>query len=110
MIKLWAAVFQIRKDALARIEETKSPRISNLLAITANHRELWKECFHDPELARVIHPAADLEKQPVTPAEEFFMSMMISHTSSTYEALKEELLTKQDRFSRDKDGYLSKTW
>jgi hypothetical protein len=29
------------------------------------------------------------------------MSMMISHTSSTYEALKDELLTKQDGFRRD---------
>jgi hypothetical protein len=37
---LWAAVFQIRKDVLARIEETKARRISNLLTITANHREL----------------------------------------------------------------------
>jgi hypothetical protein len=98
---LWAAAFSIHKDAKARIEETKARRISNLLAITANHRELWKECFQNPELARVIDPAADVEKRPVTSSEEFFMSMMISHTSSTYEALKDELLTKQDGFRRD---------
>ncbi|HEV2694290.1 MAG TPA: hypothetical protein VG347_15455, partial [Verrucomicrobiae bacterium] len=40
---LWAAVFAIRKDAKSRKEEAKARKISNLVAITANHRELWKE-------------------------------------------------------------------
>jgi hypothetical protein len=97
---LWFAAFSIYEDAKAR-------RVSNLLAITANHREVWKECFRNPELARVIDPAADVKKQPVTPAEEFFMSMVISHTSSTYEALKNELVTKQDGLRRDVRSFFS---
>lgn len=42
---LWAAVFAIRKDTKARIEDTKARKVANLLTITANHRELWKECL-----------------------------------------------------------------
>jgi hypothetical protein len=49
----------------------------------------------------VIDPVANVAKQPVTPAEEFFVSLVISHTSSVYEAIKDELLTKQEGLCRD---------
>ena len=56
--------------AVSLHSETKTRRIANLLAVTANYREVWKEFFRSPELARVIEPSADVAKQPVTPAEE----------------------------------------
>lgn len=87
--------------AVSLRSETKTRRVANLLTITANYRELWKEFFQWPELARVIDPAADVAKQPVTPDEEFFVGMVISHTSSVYEALKDELLIKQEGLRRD---------
>ncbi|HEV2695674.1 MAG TPA: hypothetical protein VG347_22475, partial [Verrucomicrobiae bacterium] len=98
---LWAAVFAIRKDAKSRKEEAKARKISNLVAITANHRELWKEYSNHPEYKRVLDPNANLDEQPITSAEETFMSMWISQTSSTYEALKDDLLTKLEGFKRD---------
>jgi hypothetical protein len=87
--------------------ETKTRRVANLLAITANYREVWKEFSHSPELARVIEPSADMAKQPVTPAEEFFVNMVILHTSSVYEALKDELVTKQEGLRRDVGMFFS---
>lgn len=97
---LWFTAVSLRS-------ETKTRRIANLLAITANHREVWKEFFRSPELARVIEPSADVSKQPVTPAEEFFMNMVISHTSSMYEALKDDLVIKQDGLRRDVQSFFS---
>ena len=91
---LWFTVISLRS-------ETKTRRVANLLTITANYREVWKEFFHSPELARVIEPSADVVKQPVTPAEEFFVNLVISHTSSVYEALKDELVIKQEGLRRD---------
>ena len=87
--------------------ETKTRRIANLLNITANYRELWEEFFQWPELVRVIDPAADVVKQPVTPDEEFFVNMVISHTSSVYEALKDELMTKQEGLRLDVKSFFS---
>ncbi len=66
----------------------KTRRVANLLTITANYREVWKEYLEFPELARVIQTEVDVAKHPVTPAEEFFVNMIISHISSVYEALK----------------------
>ena len=104
---LWFAAFSIHKDAKARRDEAKARQVANLLAITANHRELWKVPLLYPTLARVLDPAADVAEQPITPAERFFMSMAISHTSSTYEALQDELLTKQDGLRRDVRQFFS---
>ena len=93
--------------AVSLHSETKTRRVANLLTITANYREVWKEFFHSPELARVVDPLADVDKQPITPAERFFVNMVISHTSSVYEALKDELLTKQEGLRRDMRWFFS---
>ena len=97
---LWFTAVSLRS-------ETKTRRIANLLTITANHREVWKEFFGKPELARVIEPSADVRKLPVTPAEEFFVHLVISNTSSMYEALKDELVTKQEGLRRDVKSFFS---
>lgn len=104
---LWFTAFSIRKDAQARREEAKARRISNLLAITANYREIWKEFFSSLQLSRVIDPTADVATHPITPAEESFINLVISHTSSTYEALKEELLNRQEGLRRDVRSFYS---
>ncbi len=93
--------------AVSLHSETKTRRVANLLTITANYREVWKEFFRSPELARVIEPLADVAKRPVTSEEEFFVSMVISHTSSMYEALKDELVTKQEGLRRDVGSFFS---
>jgi hypothetical protein len=97
---LWFTAVSLRS-------ETKTRRVANLLTITANHREVWKEFFGKPDLARVIESSADVVKQPVTPAEEFFVNMIISHTSSVYEALKDDLLIKQENLRRDVKSFYS---
>ncbi len=97
---LWFTAVSLRS-------ETKTRRIANLLTITANHREVWKEIFLRPDLSRVLDDSADVAKQPVTPAERFFVNMIISHTSSVYEALKDELVTKQEGLRRDVKAFFS---
>ncbi len=97
---LWFTAVSLRS-------ETKTRRVANLLTITANYREVWKEYLEFPELARVIQTEVDVAKDPVTPAEEFFVNMIISHISSVYEALKDELVTKQEGLRRDVGSFFS---
>jgi hypothetical protein len=87
--------------AVSLHSETKTRRIANLLTITTNHRELWKELFHIPELTRVLDASADIAKQPVTPAEEMFVNMVILHINSVYYAMNDELLMKLEGLRRD---------
>src|ERR1035437_6916398 len=82
--------------------ETKTRRVANLLPIIANYLRSGKNSSVLRDWPRVIDPVANVAKQPVTPAEEFFVSLVISHTSSVvYEAIKDKLLTKQEGLRRD---------
>jgi len=81
--------------AVSLRSETKTRQISNQLAMTANHREVWKELFHRPELVRVIDASADLLNQVITPQEQEFVNLVVLQTSSVYEALKDGLVIKQ---------------
>lgn len=104
---LWFTAFSIRKDAQARKEETKARKVANLLAITANHREIWKEYLNNSNLARVREATVDLAQKPVTLAEESFVDLVISHTSSVFEALKDDLLTSQEGLRLDVRSFFS---
>ncbi|MDR3548572.1 MAG: hypothetical protein P4M11_09980 [Candidatus Pacebacteria bacterium] len=97
---LWIAIITLRSDA-------KAKRTSNLIALTANYIEIRKEHAHNPKLIRVDDPAADVEKQPVTPAEESFVCLAINHASSAYETLKDDLLVKQEGQRLDLKSFFS---
>jgi len=87
--------------AISLRSEAKTRRIANLLTVTANYREIWNGYSGNPELARVLDASADVEKQPVTPAEELFVEQIIFHISNVFYAMKDDLFIKQDGSRRD---------
>ena len=91
---LWFTAFSLRS-------ETKTRRVANLLTITANHREIWKEFLNNPKLARVRDAAADTAKQPVTDAERVFVNLVIQHINSVYYAMSDQLVVKYEGLARD---------
>lgn len=86
---------------------TKTQRIANLLALTSNHREVWREFFSNPELARVLDASADLTKDPITPGEQEFVNMVVLHISSAYESLRDELMVRQEGLGNDMRSFFS---
>jgi hypothetical protein len=91
---LWFTAFSLRS-------ETKTRRVANLLTITANHREIWKEFLNNQKLARVRDAAADMAKQPVTDAERVFVNLVIQHINSVYYATSDQLVVKYEGLRRD---------
>jgi hypothetical protein len=87
--------------AIAFRSETKTRRIANLLTITANHREIWKEFLNNPKLARVRDADADMVKQPVTDSERVFVTLVILHMSSVFHAMSDQLVVKVEGLRRD---------
>lgn len=93
--------------AVALRSETKTRRIANLLTITGNYREIWKVFLDMPVLSRVIDPAADVAKQPVTPAEELFVGLIISHLNTVFYAMNDALVIEWDGLRRDVRSFFS---
>jgi len=80
--------------------ETKTRRISNLLQITSNHREIWLEYLTNPKLSRIKDVAPDVLKQPITDAERIFITAIILHVNSVFYANRNHLVTKYDESLR----------
>lgn len=82
--------------------ESKTRRISNLLKITENHREIWMEFSRRPGLHRILekHPQL-LNHSPYTGDEEIFVNSVIFHLNSAFEAMKNHLFIKPEGLRRD---------
>ena len=81
--------------------EAKSRRVTNLLIITQNHRQIWSELYTRPELSRVLDPEADLERQAVTREEELFVGFLVLHLSSAYRAIQQDVLIPPEQLECD---------
>ena len=94
MGSFWIGIIAFRSEA-------KTRRVANLLTVTANYREIWKEYYGNPQLARVLDAAANVEERPVTPEEELFVGQVIFHISNVFYAMKDDLFIAQEGSRRD---------
>jgi hypothetical protein len=87
--------------------EAETRRVANLLAITANHRDTWKIILENPELKRVLAPALDLKSRPVTEEERLFVTLVIQHCHSAFQATRKHLVINVEGFHRDVWGFFT---
>jgi hypothetical protein len=84
----------LRRDAKGR-------KITNLIDLTANHRDLWSEFSRRPELKRVLDPKADTTNQSPTDAEKIFVTLIVVHLNSVYHALDDALTVTPEGIRED---------
>ena len=93
---------------IALRHDARGRRITNLIALTGSHRDIWSEFSRRPELARVLDPRADLAQEGVTEAEKKFVTLIVLHLSSVYHALEDSLSVTPDGLRRDIQGLFSR--
>lgn len=81
--------------------DTHARRTANLIAITAAHREIWTELYDRPELRRVSDHSVDLEQTPMTPEEELFVSLLILHLNTSFQAMKAGVFISPEGLRKD---------
>lgn len=64
---------------IAIYSDTKSRRVSNLVALTRQHRDIWTDFSKRPELARVLDAKAKIGATPVSSDEEIFVTVLVLH-------------------------------
>lgn len=89
--------------------DIRTRRITNLITITQQHREIWTKLYDRPELARVTKLSVDLQATPMTTAEELFVHLLILHLNCSYHALKDKLFIKPEGLQKDLDRFFSCT-
>ena len=81
--------------------EAKSRRVTNLLIITQNHREIWSELYARPELSRVLDEHVDLERQSITQDEKLFVRFLVLHLSGAHRAIQQDMFMSPEGLACD---------
>ena len=82
-------------------QATKARRISDLLALTDQHRELWRELQERPELRRITQKDVDLVAEQITSAEDQFLNLAIVHFNTGWLLTREGALLTQEALIKD---------
>src|SRR3954466_3343538 len=88
--------------------DAKSRRVENRFSITHSHREIWSLLYSRPDLDRILKEMVDLEKSPVTDSEAVFVTMLLLHLWSTFQAIEDDLLISPEGLQQDIRWFLSR--
>jgi hypothetical protein len=87
--------------------DARARRVANLIQLTQQHRDLWERMYLEPDLSRILDPAPDLTKNPVTSEEEVFVIFLILHLSSSYSAMRSGFFQKPHGLRKDIERFFS---
>ena len=93
--------------ALALRRDVRERRLSNLLALKTEHRELWSIIHENPRLARILDSEVDLIANPITEEETVFLRQMIVHFAVSWQSLRDGMTLNPDGFKRDVSAIFS---
>lgn len=91
----------------AVLSDARARRMGNLIQLTQQHRDLWERLYVQPELARILDPAANPDLVPVTAEEEMFVIFLILHLSNTYYATRAGFFDKLRGLHKDIEQFFS---
>jgi len=92
---------------MAVLLDARARRVGNLIQLTQQHRDLWERLYIQPDLARILDPAADPAQSPVTAEEEMFVIFLILHLSNTYYAMRAGFFQKLRGLRKDMEQFFS---
>jgi hypothetical protein len=107
LLEAAAIIASLTFTAVSFRRDDRSRRVENLLTLTQSHRDVWKEQLRDPKLRRVLEAKADLAREPVTRAEEIFVTLVVQHLNIVFHALRDELTIQPEGLRRDVWQFLS---
>lgn len=78
----------------ANRSDVRSSKVDHLLSLSQSYREIWNKTYSQPELLRIKEKDVDLEKHPITEAEQRMVKETILHIYAVYIAIENKQLDK----------------
>ena len=104
---LSAIIASLLFTALELRQVEKAQRVTNLLTITRDHRDIWFQLFDRPELERVLDPKVDLKRKPLTNKEALFVTFLILHLKASFKATNENMFVTAEALQKDIHWFFS---
>jgi hypothetical protein len=93
--------------AYTTFKDEKARKIGNLLAVSHQYREIWKEVYDQPQLFRILKRDVDLNKEPISNSERLFVKLLILHLDTVYRAMKAGMFVKLQGLRKDIKDFCS---
>jgi len=93
--------------AYAAWKDEQARKVGNLIALNEQYRQIWKELYDRPQLARVLQKDADIGAQPISNEERLFVNLIIMHVHAVWRASKERLFVTVEGLQQDVGGFFS---
>jgi hypothetical protein len=74
--------------ARTTLQDERSRKIANLIAIKQQYREIWRELYDRPHLGRVLEEHVDLNATPLSAEESLFVKLLMLHLDTVHRATK----------------------
>lgn len=87
--------------AVSLRRDTRSRRVSDLLTLTEQHRNLWSEVHERDGLRRIYEEDVDLVAGPITDVEEEFLNRVIVHFNTGWLLAREGSLLTLETLASD---------
>ena len=97
---LLLAAYTTRRDERAR-------QITNMLAVNERYVSVWGKLSEQPQLARILKPDVDLDKNPVSDEELVFVKTLLLHLDTVRRAAEAGLFVKIKGLKSDIRSFLS---
>ncbi len=88
--------------------DARARRVSTFIEITKGHRDLWLELYRRPDLFRIVTADPPFERTAMSREEELFITLLILHLNSSYQAMKESVFIKPEGLRADIQQFFSK--
>jgi hypothetical protein len=93
--------------ALTARKDERARQVSNSIAITEQHRQIWKELYAYPELSRVMLKDRNVAQEPASQREELFVKTLIVHLSTAYRAMKYDEFVQLEGLEKDVKAFFA---
>ena len=81
--------------------DSRARRAAFTFDVNEAHREIWSALVADPNLARILDPDADIDRQPVTKEEEHFVLLVLLHLAAVHRAIELRLYPQWSGLAND---------
>ena len=88
-------------NGLSIQSQTKERRVSNMLMLVQNHREIWSDYYSQLDLLRILDENTDVSRIPITKPEEAFVTTVIQHIYGVFQSIKAGLTVRPEKMCCD---------
>ncbi len=87
--------------AYAMKKDERARKISNLIAVKQQYREIWEKLYDHPKFFRILKSEVDLKRQPITDEEWLLVKFIIFNLDTIFRSMRSGVFVHLEGLQKD---------